>query len=129
MQDDALWRMTAADQAAAVRGGQVSAAKLTDSHLARIEAVNPRVNAVTQLWADRAREEAARLDRRRAAGEELGPLAGVPFTVKESTPSKASPPPSAPSASATWWPAPTRCPWPGCGPPGRSPSGTATSRP
>ncbi|MBK3384431.1 amidase [Streptomyces albidoflavus] len=86
MQDDALWRMTAADQAAAVRGGQVSAAKLTDSHLARIEAVNPRVNAVTQLWADRAREEAARLDRRRAAGEELGPLAGVPFTVKESTP-------------------------------------------
>ncbi len=64
--------MTAADQAAAVRGGQVSAAELTDSHLARIEAVNPRVNAVTQLWADRAREEAARLDRRRAAGRGTG---------------------------------------------------------
>ncbi|MFE6721645.1 amidase [Streptomyces albidoflavus] len=86
MQDDALWRMTAAAQAEAVRGGQVSAAELVDSHLARVEAVNPRVNAVTQLLADRAREEAARLDRRRAAGEELGPLAGVPFTVKETTP-------------------------------------------
>ncbi|MFB8414674.1 amidase [Streptomyces albidoflavus] len=86
MQDDALWRMTAAAQAEAVRGGQVSAAELVDSHLARVEAVNPRVNAVTQLLADRAREKAARLDRGRAAGEELGPLAGVPFTVKETTP-------------------------------------------
>ncbi|GAB2607568.1 amidase family protein [Streptomyces capparidis] len=82
---DALWRMPAADQAEAVRSGEVSAAELVESHLDRIAEVNPRVNAVTQLMADRAREAAARTDRRRAAGEELGPLAGVPFTVKEST--------------------------------------------
>ncbi|NEC47953.1 indole acetimide hydrolase, partial [Actinospica acidiphila] len=83
---DTMWAMTAADQAAAVRTGRISAADLVDSHLERIAEVNPRVNAVTQLMADRAREDAARMDRRRAAGEELGPLAGVPFTVKETTP-------------------------------------------
>ncbi|WP_030716833.1 amidase [Streptomyces sp. NRRL S-237] len=82
---DALWRMSAAAQAEAVRGGEVSAVELVDSHLDRIAAVNPRVNAVTQLLAERARAAAAQLDRRRAAGDPLGPLAGVPFTVKEST--------------------------------------------
>ncbi|MCO4696206.1 indole acetimide hydrolase [Streptomyces sp. RO-S4] len=83
---NAMWAMTAAGQAAAVRSGKISAAELVDSHLDRIAEVNPRVNAVTQLMADRAREAAARIDRRRAAGEEPGPLAGVPFTVKETTP-------------------------------------------
>ncbi|MCM2387636.1 amidase family protein, partial [Streptomyces albipurpureus] len=82
---DALWKMTAAAQAEAVRGAEVSAAELVDSHLDRIAEVNPRVNAVTQLLAERAREAAAQMDRRRAAGDMLGPLAGVPFTVKEST--------------------------------------------
>ncbi|MET9604215.1 amidase [Streptomyces sp. NPDC006512] len=83
---DALWRMPAGRQAAAVRSGEVSAAELVESHLERIAEVNPAVNAVTQLMAGRAREAAADTDRRRAAGEALGPLAGVPFTVKESTP-------------------------------------------
>ncbi|MDX3642742.1 amidase [Streptomyces sp. MB09-02B] len=82
---DALWKMPAAAQAAAVRGGHVSARELVDSHLDRIAEVNGQVNAVTQLLAERAREAATRTDRRRAAGEALGPLAGVPFTVKEST--------------------------------------------
>ncbi|MFJ8692328.1 amidase [Streptomyces roseolilacinus] len=84
--NDALWKMTASAQAAAVRGGDVSAVELVDSHLERIAEVNPRVNAVTQLLAERAREAAARTDRDRAAGRDPGPLAGVPFTVKESTP-------------------------------------------
>ncbi|MDH6128623.1 amidase [Kitasatospora sp. GP82] len=82
---DALWKMPATAQAQAVRGGEVSAVELVDSHLERIAEVNPQVNAVTQLLAERARDAAVRTDRRRAAGEELGPLAGVPFTVKEST--------------------------------------------
>ncbi|WP_371656285.1 MULTISPECIES: amidase [unclassified Streptomyces] len=82
---DALWQRTAAAQAAAVRSGEVSAAELVESHLERIAAVNPQVNAVTQLLVERAREAAEQTDRRRAAGDVLGPLAGVPFTVKEST--------------------------------------------
>ncbi|KIF00482.1 indole acetimide hydrolase, partial [Streptomyces sp. RSD-27] len=85
MRED-LWKMTAAAQAGAVRGGEVSAAELVESHLERIAQVNPQVNAITQLMAERARADAALTDRRRAAGEELGPLAGVPFTVKETTP-------------------------------------------
>lgn len=85
MQDD-LWRLSAAAQAQAVRSAEISAVELIDSHLERIAEVNPQVNAVTQLMAERAREAAARTDRRRAAGGTLGPLAGVPFTVKETTP-------------------------------------------
>ncbi|MER5995689.1 amidase [Streptomyces viridosporus] len=85
IRQNALWAMTAAAQAQAVRGGQISALALVDSHLERINEVNPQVNAVTQLLAERAREAAAHTDRRRAAGEDLGPLAGVPFTVKETT--------------------------------------------
>ncbi|MFJ8160403.1 amidase [Streptomyces sp. NPDC096136] len=85
MRED-LWKMTAAAQAGAVRDGEVSAAELVESHLERIAQVNPRVNAVTQLMAERARVDAALTDRRRAEGGELGPLAGVPFTVKETTP-------------------------------------------
>ncbi|WP_344073698.1 amidase [Streptomyces crystallinus] len=83
---DALWRRSAAAQAAAVRRGEVSAVELVESHLERIAEVNPRVNAVTQLLAGRAREAARRTDAGRAEGKVLGPLAGVPFTVKESTP-------------------------------------------
>ncbi|MFB7782686.1 amidase [Streptomyces vinaceus] len=81
-----VWRMSAAAQAEAVRRGEVSAVELVDSHLERIAEVNPRVNAVTQLMAERARAAAARTDRLRAAGAAPGPLAGVPFTVKETTP-------------------------------------------
>ncbi|MFH8366532.1 amidase [Streptomyces sp. NPDC018031] len=79
-----LWKMAANGLAAAVARGEVSAAEVVESHLERIAEVNPAVNAVTQLLADRAREDAAELDRRLAAGEKPGPLAGVPFTVKES---------------------------------------------
>ncbi|UQA92685.1 amidase [Streptomyces halobius] len=82
---NALWRMTAAAQAAAVRDGEVTAVELVDAHLERIAEANPAVNAVTQLLTDRARADAAAVDLRRAAGDELGPLAGVPFTVKETT--------------------------------------------
>ncbi|WP_030060969.1 MULTISPECIES: amidase [Streptomyces] len=81
-----LWSKPATELAAAVRNGDASALDVVDSHLARIAEVNPHLNAVTQLLADRARAAARDTDRRRAAGEELGPLAGVPFTVKECTP-------------------------------------------
>ncbi|MFI5801536.1 amidase [Streptomyces sp. NPDC051561] len=86
MHDEALWKMPATAQAKAIRGGEISAVELIDSHLARIAEVNPGVNAVTQLLAGSARDAAARVDQQRASKAELGPLAGVPFTVKESTP-------------------------------------------
>ncbi|MES4909213.1 MULTISPECIES: amidase [unclassified Streptomyces] len=81
--DTELWKLNATELGAAVARGEVSATEVVESHLARIAAVNPAVNAVTQLMADSALEAAHATDRRRAAGKRLGPLAGVPFTVKE----------------------------------------------
>jgi Asp-tRNA(Asn)/Glu-tRNA(Gln) amidotransferase A subunit family amidase len=73
---------TAMAQAVAVR--EVSAVELADAALARIEARNPAINAIVALRADEARAEAAEADRAVGAGETLGPLHGVPITVKES---------------------------------------------
>ncbi len=78
-----LWQLGAADLAAAIRDRSVSSRDVVDAHLARIEAVNPKLNAVTVTLADNARRAAADADRWLAAGDELGPLHGVPFTVKE----------------------------------------------
>src|SRR5579859_4354535 len=78
-----LIRMSAAEIAAAVRGGEVSAAEVTGAHLARIEQFDGRVRAFLHVAADEAREAARAVDRRRAAGEELGPLAGVPLALKD----------------------------------------------
>ncbi|GAU67582.1 putative amidase [Streptomyces sp. NBRC 110611] len=78
-----IWQTSAVELAASVARGEVTAAEVVESHLDRIAAVNPRLNAVTGLLADRARAAAGETDRRRAAGEPLGPLAGVPFTVKD----------------------------------------------
>lgn len=62
---------------------RVSARELLDAHVARCEAVNPKLNAVVATDLDRARREAQAIDDARARGEALGPLAGVPMTVKD----------------------------------------------
>ncbi len=70
--------------AAAIRRGDTSAREIVDACLARIETVNPRINAVVQLVPERARAEADALDRLAANGEFRGPLHGVPITLKDS---------------------------------------------
>jgi amidase len=62
----------------------VSSREVVEAHLHRIEAVNPRLNALRLVLADTALRDADDTDRRRAAGLELGPLGGVPVSVKES---------------------------------------------
>jgi aspartyl-tRNA(Asn)/glutamyl-tRNA(Gln) amidotransferase subunit A len=69
--------------AAAVRSGSRSAAEVVDQHLARIEAHEPAIHAFNEVTADHARAAAAEVDRRIAAGEDVGPLAGVPVAVKD----------------------------------------------
>ncbi len=66
-----------------VRRRDVSAAEIVESCLARIERVNPPINAFVYVCGDRALDEARRLDRRIAAGEDPGALAWVPFGVKD----------------------------------------------
>ena len=82
MSEQLVWR-SAVEQAAMVAGRQISARELVEAQLERIAAVNPRINAIVTLVPDRALAEAGELDRRLAAGEQPGPLHGLPVAVKD----------------------------------------------
>lgn len=70
--------------AAAIREGRASSVDVIETCLARIDAVNPALNAVVQRRADAARAEARRADAAVTRGDPLGPLHGVPMTIKDS---------------------------------------------
>ncbi|MEN4918295.1 AtzE family amidohydrolase [Achromobacter spanius] len=70
------------DIARQVRSGERSAAAVLDATLARMRERDPRYNCFTAITESRARQEAAAIDARRARGETLPPLAGVPYAVK-----------------------------------------------
>ncbi|MBL8831183.1 MAG: AtzE family amidohydrolase [Rhodospirillales bacterium] len=74
--------MPAGEIARRVREGSLSALAVAETHLAQIAARNPTLNAFTDLTRERALAKARDIDARRAAGGALGPLAGVPFAVK-----------------------------------------------
>jgi AtzE family amidohydrolase len=65
-----------------IKSGAVSASEVAKATLARAEALNPRVNAFTAITAARALADAAAVDAAIARGEPVGPLAGVPYAVK-----------------------------------------------
>ena len=75
--------MSALDLASAVRSGERSAVDVIDEHLARIDARNGEINAFNLVTADAAREAAAAVDAAVAAGNDPGPLAGVPIAIKD----------------------------------------------
>lgn len=75
-------RESAAAIAKAVRSGATSALEVTRAALLRIDRDNASLNAFTSIFTERALREAARVDAARAAGASLGPLAGVPYCVK-----------------------------------------------
>src|SRR5260221_2870644 len=73
---------TATEIARAVQNGATTATAAVEAALAAIKRRNPKLNVFTAVTAERARTRAAALDRDRAAGRPLGPLAGVPYAVK-----------------------------------------------
>jgi amidase len=75
----AIWQWSASEIAEATRSGALSATEVTEAALARMDAVNPALNAVVENLADEALAQAARLD---ASDAEKGPLHGVPVTIK-----------------------------------------------
>jgi aspartyl-tRNA(Asn)/glutamyl-tRNA(Gln) amidotransferase subunit A len=81
--DGELTRQTAAGLAAAMAAGEVSSVEVTQAHLDRISAVDGRVKAFLHVAAERALAAAKAVDDKRAAGEPLGPLAGVPIAHKD----------------------------------------------
>ena len=80
---DDLCALTAVELAARIRGKQVSAREVLKAHLARIERVNPQVNAIVTLVAERAMADATRADEALARGDTPGPLHGLPVAHKD----------------------------------------------
>ncbi|MCL4115034.1 UNVERIFIED_CONTAM: hypothetical protein GTU68_008277 [Idotea baltica] len=78
-----IWQWDTATTAQQVATGEISAREVTDAHLARLDAVNPQLNAVTNDVREHALAAAAERDAAQAAGHTLGPLHGVPITIKE----------------------------------------------
>ncbi len=70
--------------ARSIQAKEVSSVEVVNAYLERIEAVNPKLNAVVQLTADAALEQAREADTALARGELKGPLHGIPMTVKDS---------------------------------------------
>jgi amidase len=78
----ALWQQSARGLAAKIAAREVSSREVIEAHLARIAAVNDKLNAVVLVLADSARAAADAADARVKSGAPLGPLHGVPITVK-----------------------------------------------
>jgi amidase len=77
-----LWQLDASDLARRIRFGQVSSREAVTSCLARIDAVNGKLNAIVRRMDDEALASADACDASRARGDTLGPLHGVPVTTK-----------------------------------------------
>lgn len=78
----ALWRLDARSLAAGIRNGEFTARDAVQASLARLAAVEPAINALTEVRAESALRAADAADRAVAAGAPLGPLHGVPVTIK-----------------------------------------------
>src|SRR5260221_8167783 len=81
-----LWRLSAKDIAALIRSKKVSAKEAATAALARLDAVNPAINAVVDHRPADVLEEAAAIDAAIMRGEHIGPLAGGPGPVKGKLP-------------------------------------------
>jgi len=78
-----LTRLAAAELGRVLARGEASAVEAVSAHLGRIAAVDEKLHAFLHVSADRALADAGSVDARRAAGEPLGPLAGVPLALKD----------------------------------------------
>jgi Asp-tRNA(Asn)/Glu-tRNA(Gln) amidotransferase A subunit family amidase len=80
---EAIYYKDATELATLIRTKQLSSREVVQAHLDRIEAVNPKVNAIVTLLAEDALKAADAAQRVVMSGTELGPLHGVPFTIKD----------------------------------------------
>ncbi|GAA2093233.1 Asp-tRNA(Asn)/Glu-tRNA(Gln) amidotransferase subunit GatA [Actinomadura alba] len=99
-----LTRMTAAELGELIASGETSAVEVAQAHLDRIAAVDGQVKAFLHVDPDTTLEQARGVDARRAAGEELGPLAGVPIAHKDVFTTKDMPTTAASKILEGWLP-------------------------
>lgn len=78
-----IWQLSATDLARLIRAKELSAREVVAAHLAHIERVNPKVNAIVTLVGERAMERARVADERLAHAETVGPLHGLPMAHKD----------------------------------------------
>ncbi len=78
-----LWELSATNLVEKIRNREVSASEALESCIRRTEAVNPDINAITIIYADEARAAAQVADELQAKGGSIGPLHGIPVSVKE----------------------------------------------
>jgi amidase len=84
----AICDLSAVEMARLIRAGDLSARETIGAHLERIESVNPKVNAIITLTAEKAMEAAARADEAQARGEAMGCLHGLPVAHKDLQPTR-----------------------------------------
>jgi amidase len=78
-----LWQLDATDLATKIASKEVSSVEVLEAHLARVAAINPKLNAIVRLMEEDARASALAADQAVARGDALGAFHGVPMTVKE----------------------------------------------
>src|SRR4249919_1783091 len=81
----------ATELAGAIRAKKLSSVEITSTVLERIKALEPKLNAFAHLAADEAMDAAAEADGALAKGESLGPLHGIPVTIKDLEPVRGMP--------------------------------------
>src|SRR6266851_3022649 len=86
-----LWRLDATELARLIRLGRASSREATESCLSRLHAVNPPINAMVRVIEEEALAAADAADKAQTRGDALGPLHGVPVTVKVNTDQAGSP--------------------------------------
>ena len=99
-----LTTMTATELARRIAAGEVSAVEVTQAHLDRIATTDERIHAFLHVDAEGALAAAERVDAARSAGEQLGPLAGVPVAVKDVLTTKGVPTTSGSKILEGWRP-------------------------
>ena len=102
-QDDLLF-LPATEQAKLLRSRKLSPLELTDAYLARIEALNPRVNAFITVTAERARQDARTAEQTLMRNAQVGPLFGVPYAPKDILATKGIRTTNGSKVTATWVP-------------------------
>src|SRR5260370_17280405 len=82
-----------------IRSRKISPVELTESYLARLEKLGPKLGAVATLTPDLAREQAHAAEKENAAGHSRGPLHGIPYGAKDLLATRGIPPPRRPPPS------------------------------
>jgi fatty acid amide hydrolase len=81
---DDIWQLSACEIRDGLAQGTFSSVDVVQAHLARIDQVNPKLNALVHRFDEEALKGAQASDQRREKGESVGPLDGIPMTIKES---------------------------------------------